>query len=153
VPGFLISQIQTANQSEGGVILLAVLVTGVTVAAAIYYHFSRKQAKEDYDVAYSRFAANPMDARLRNKALNEAEAYSRAVGTESSETGIHAASLRQSIETLHRAAKESAEVKKLVAEKAVGPADRLEELQKMMDKGLISEDEFQAKRAQILEEV
>lgn len=129
------------------------LGTVAFLGIALYYYWERKQTKESYEVAYAKFAANPTDVRLRDNALAKAELYSRSVGEDSSERGIHLASLRQSIETLHRSAKDSVEMKKLVADKSTGPADRLAELQKMLDQELISEQEFQTKRTQILDEV
>ncbi|HLO98619.1 MAG TPA: SHOCT domain-containing protein [Fimbriimonas sp.] len=119
----------------------------------LYEVWERNRKMNLYDDAYAAFVANPLDSSLRENARECANQYASALLKPASDRNLQRTSFFNDIDNVYRTAKGQEKLRKKIEDnKPTRHADRLAELQKMFDQGLISEEEFQTKRTQILNE-
>ncbi|MCP4415669.1 MAG: SHOCT domain-containing protein [Chloroflexi bacterium] len=130
-----------------------VLVVSVLIIIWIFYNGDQKrkrirEAKKNYEISLEQLKTAPDDANLRQKTLLLGREFARVAREGGKETLFDEMALMNDINAVAGGAPT-----KRIEERGKSASVRLEELQKMKDQGLISEDEYNAKRSTILDEM
>jgi hypothetical protein len=106
-----------------------------------------KTAKQQYDSALAALRAKPNDPNLRQAALNSGRNYANLTRDQKGVTVFDEVALMNDINAACAAAGAAPQV---VATASNSIEERLKTVEGLRDRGVLSEDEFIAKRAEIL---
>jgi hypothetical protein len=139
-----------------------ITIVGVILIIAFRVYSANQKAKRIreagavYNDSLRKLKASPSDANLREKALASGRAYVQAAREGGQRTIFDEMMLMNDLNAVAGGTVTLPETKtaqKAKAEAVKSVADRLNELQALKDSGLITEDEFNAKRAAILDKM
>ena len=137
------------NGSFFVVILLVVVLIGIIMANGNQKTKRIELARANYQSSLEQLKAAPGDTDLRQEALSLGREYARRARAGGQETLFDEVALMNDINVVTS----GASIEQTKEQKENSASDRLNELKKLKDQGLISEDEYIAKRAAILDKI
>lgn len=137
---------------------IGVIIISIAIIVWIFYNSSQKRekiavAERVYKSNLEQLKRSPSDTNLRQKALSSGREYARIAREGGKETLFDEVALMNDINAVAGgySVKPTEEKAEIVAERST--SERLAELAKVKEQGLISEDEYNAKRSAILDEI
>jgi hypothetical protein len=131
----------------GPVIFAFLAFIGVIVFVVVISIQKRNQTKQDYEAALDQYRGNPTDQRLRQSALEAGRLYSRNTANGYGNFSFDELAIRNDLDSIAMAATRAPEPTKPSIEA------RFQTLDSLLNRGIITETEYQNRRAAILDEV